>query len=290
MKLLQGNVIASQIVSSLQKEISQFSFRKPGLAFIRVGDNPASKVYISLKKKRCQEVGILSFDYELSEKTSSQELLDLIDQLNEDSSVDGILLQLPIPSHLDPLIFLEKISPAKDVDGFHPFNMGKLLLGHTDGLVACTPKGIHRLLIEYKIPIEGKHVVIVGRSNIVGKPLAALLVQKNRDCNATVTIAHSHTTNIKHTCQEADILIAAIGSPKFITKEMVKPGAIVVDVGMNKISFQGQSILVGDVDFDNIAPNASYITPVPGGVGPMTIAILLENTVAAYKRNHSLLK
>ncbi len=290
MKLLQGNVIASQIISSLQKEILLFPARKPGLAFIRVGNNPASKVYITLKKKRCQEVGILSFDYELSEKTSSQELLDLIDQLNKDSSVDGILLQLPIPPHLDPLIFLEKISPSKDVDGFHPFNMGKLLLGNTDGLIACTPKGVHRLLVEYKIPIEGKHVVIVGRSNIVGKPLAALLVQKHPNCNATVTIAHSHTSNIKTLCQEADILIAAIGSPKFITKEMIKTGAVVVDVGMNKISSQGQSSLIGDVDFENVAPITSYITPVPGGVGPMTIAILLENTLTAYKKNQAILK
>ena len=285
MKLLQGNIIASQIVASLQKEISLFSTRKPGLAFIRVGDNPASKVYISLKKKRCQEVGIVSFDHELPESTSSFELIDLIDKLNVDPKVDGILLQLPIPPHLDPLALLEKINPDKDVDGFHPFNMGQLLLGATDGLIACTPKGVHRLLLEYKIPIAGKHVVIVGRSNIVGKPLAALLMQKHKDCNATVTIAHSGTTHLESLCKEADILVAAIGSPRFITEKMVRPGTVVVDVGMNKISSQGKPLLVGDVDFDAVAPLCSYITPVPGGVGPMTIALLLENTVKAYKKS-----
>lgn len=284
MKLLQGNIIASQITTSLQKEIAQFSLRKPGLAFIRVGDNPASKVYINLKKKKCQEVGIRSFDYELSETTSFIELVELIDQLNEDSNIDGILLQLPIPPHLDALALLEKINPHKDVDGFHPFNMGKLLLGHVDGLIACTPKGIHRLLVEYNIPISGKHVVILGRSNIVGKPLAALLVQKHPDCNATVTLAHSHTTELDALCQQADILVAAIGSPKFIKKNMVKPGSVVIDVGMNKIVSKENYSLVGDVDFDAVAPLCSFITPVPGGIGPMTIATLLENTVEAYKR------
>jgi methylenetetrahydrofolate dehydrogenase (NADP+)/methenyltetrahydrofolate cyclohydrolase len=272
MKLLQGNIIASQILDTLQKEISGFSERKPGLAFIRVGDNPASKVYITLKKKKCAEVGILSFDHELPENTTTLELTTLIDNLNQDPKVDGILLQLP----------------TKDVDGFHPFNMGKLLLGNVDGLIACTPKGIHRLLVEYKIPIEGKHVVIVGRSNIVGKPLAALLMQKHPNCNATVTVVHSHTNNLESLCQKADILIAAMGKPKFVTEKMVKPGAVVVDVGINKVTAEEKSFLVGDVDFEKVAPLCSYITPVPGGVGPMTIALLLENTVKAYRKNLSL--
>ncbi|MBS0627422.1 MAG: bifunctional methylenetetrahydrofolate dehydrogenase/methenyltetrahydrofolate cyclohydrolase FolD [Verrucomicrobia bacterium] len=285
MKLLQGNIIASQILDTLQKEISGFSGRKPGLAFIRVGENPASKVYIALKKKKCAEVGILSFDHELPDNTTDLELTSLINNLNQDPKIDGVLLQLPIPSHLDSLAMIEKISPLKDVDGFHPFNMGRLLLGNVDGLIACTPKGIHRLLVEYKIPIEGKHVVIVGRSNIVGKPLAALLMQKHPHCNATITVVHSHTNNLESLCQKADILIAAMGKPKFITEKMVKPGAVVIDVGINKVTTEEKSSLVGDVDFEKVAPLCSYITPVPGGVGPMTIALLLENTVKAYRCN-----
>lgn len=285
MRLLEGSVIASQILCSLKEKISSLPSRKPGLAFIRVGENPASKVYISLKKKKCKEVGILSFDHELPENTTSAQLLSLIDTLNKDPKVDGILLQLPIPSHLDSLAMIEKISPSKDVDGFHPLNMGKLLLGNLSGLVACTPKGVHRLLLEYKIPLKGKHVVIVGRSNIVGKPLAALLMQKHPDSNATVTVVHSLTENLEAICKTADILIAAIGIPKFITKKMVKQGAVIIDVGINKISYQGKDLLVGDVDFEEVAPLCSYITPVPGGVGPMTIALLLENTLQAYLSN-----
>lgn len=286
MKLLLGKPIAAKIENSLKQKILAFEKRKPGLAFIRVGDNPASKVYISLKKKKCHEVGILSFDHELPEKTSFDELVSLIERLNTDFNVDGILLQLPLPPHLDLLPILAKIDPNKDVDGFHPMNMGKLLLGDTHGLIACTPKGIHRLLLEYQIPLSGKHVVIVGRSNIVGKPLAALLMQKDPSCNATVTIVHSQSLNIKSICKEADILIAAIGSPKFINSSMVKPGSVVIDVGINKIASNGTFHLVGDVDFDEVAPLCSHITPVPGGIGPMTIALLLENTVRAYELSH----
>ncbi len=285
MKLLEGTLVAARILRSLKEEVEKFTERKPGLAFIRVGDNPASKVYISLKQKKCREVGILSFDKELPSQTSLQELFAVIDELNEDPSVDGILLQLPLPPHLDPLIVLERINPLKDVDGFHPVNMGKLLLGHTDGLIACTPKGVMRLLSDYKISVEGKHVVIVGRSNIVGKPLAALLMQNRQGCNATVSVVHSHTIHKEAICREADILIAALGKPEFITENMVKKNAVVVDVGINKVILGNQTSLVGDVDFKTVAPLCSYITPVPGGVGPMTVALLLENTIIAYKRS-----
>jgi methylenetetrahydrofolate dehydrogenase (NADP+)/methenyltetrahydrofolate cyclohydrolase len=235
-----------------------------------------------MKKKKCSEVGIQSFDYELPSHTSADALIELIDRLNTLEEVDGILLQLPLPEHLNPSLFLERIHPEKDVDGFHPQNMGKLLLGELDGLIPCTPKGVHRLLLSYQVPIAGKHVVIVGRSNIVGKPLAALLMQKHPTCNATVTVVHSHSNHLEHICKQADILIAALGSAHFITPSMVKPGAAVVDVGINKIG----STLVGDVDFAKVAPLCSYITPVPGGVGPMTIALLLENTFHIHQKKY----
>lgn len=211
---------------------------------------------------------------------SEKELLKEIHALNQNSAIDGILVQLPLPSHLNTSAVLNSIDPAKDVDGFHPLNMGKLLLGERDGFVPCTPLGIHVMLTQAKIPIEGKRVVIVGRSHIVGKPLAALLMQKAPHCNATVTIAHQFTENLPEVCQQADILIVAIGKPHFITASMVKPGTVVIDVGINR----SPSGLIGDVDFDKIAPIASAITPVPGGVGPMTIAMLLSNTLLSYQR------
>lgn len=281
MILLDGKKAASTLEQSLKEKIAAIGDRKPGLAFIRVGNNPASKVYIGMKKKKCAEVGIHSVDHELPENTSASALLDLIDRLNASATIDGILLQLPLPAHLSPSMFLERIDPRKDVDGFHPYNMGRLLMGHLDGLIACTPKGIHHLLQAYQIPIAGKHVVIVGRSNIVGKPLAALLLQKDPSCNATVTVAHSQSENLTHVCKEADILIAAVGIPNFIQSSMIKTGATVIDVGINKVG----ATLVGDVDFPSVAPLCSHITPVPGGVGPMTIALLMENTFLAYTRN-----
>lgn len=280
MILLDGKKVASKIEQELKEKILKISGRKPGLAFIRVGENPASKVYIGMKKKKCAEVGIHSFDYELAQNTSPTALLDLIDTLNGSSEVDGILLQLPLPAHLDPSLFLERIDPKKDVDGFHPHNIGKLLLGDLKGLIPCTPKGIHHLLQAYQIPIAGKHVVIVGRSNIVGKPLAALLMQKDPTCNATVTVAHSQSQNLAKICKEADILVAALGMPSFIQSSMVKPGTAIIDVGINKVG----NTLIGDVDFPSVAPLCSHITPVPGGVGPMTIALLLENTFLAHAR------
>lgn len=287
MQLIQGQLIARKVEEEIKQEIESLTGRKPGLAFIRVGENAASKVYIQMKKRKCSEVGILSFDQELPENTSQEELIKKVHLLNKDPKIDGILIQLPLPSHLNTLFILEQITPSKDVDGFHPVNMGKLLLGDPDGFIPCTPKGIHRLLIDSGISIAGKHVVIVGRSNIVGKPLAALLMQKDPFCNATVTVAHSSSNNLPALCREADILIAAIGQPKFIKKEMVKPGVCVIDVGINKILEPGESksSLVGDVDFEEVAPLCSYITPVPGGVGPMTIAYLLANTLKGFKKN-----
>ncbi len=284
MKLIDGTATAKKIEDRIKDKISNIKGRKPGLTFIRVGENPGAKVYINLKKKKCAEVGILSFDKELQENTTQEELLHLIQKLNKDPSVDGILLQLPLPLHLNPLPFLEEIDPSKDVDGFHPYNIGRLLLGEKGGPVPCTPKGIHSLLLEYSIEVSGKRVVIVGRSNIVGKPLAALLMQKDPTCNATITVAHGGTNNLEALCQEADILICALGKPRFITDKHVKKGAVVIDVGINKVEENEKSILVGDVDFAKVAPLCSYITPVPKGVGPMTIAELLSNTLDAYMK------
>jgi methylenetetrahydrofolate dehydrogenase (NADP+)/methenyltetrahydrofolate cyclohydrolase len=280
MKLIDGIKIARKIEESLAHEIKALTGRKPGLAFVRIGEDPASKVYIGIKKKKCHEVGILSFDKELPSNASAEEVIATLQGLNNDPSVDGILMQLPLPPHLSAFSLIEHIAPGKDVDGFHPVNMGKLLLGEPGGFIPCTPQGIHSLLIHSNIEIAGKHVVIVGRSNIVGKPLAALLMQKDPLCNATVTIAHSKSQNLTSLCKEADILVAAIGQPKFITEKMVRKGAAIIDVGISK---QGGT-LVGDVDFEHVAPLSSLITPVPGGVGPMTVALLLHNTLKAYKR------
>ena len=278
--IIDGKAIAKTIEDNLKQAIAHIKGRKPALAFIRVGEDPASKAYIRMKKKKCGEIGILSIDKELPEKTTEDQLLEEIDTLNADSAVDGILVQLPLPKHINTHYILEAIHPEKDVDGFHPLNVGKLLLGEKSGFFPCTPYGIQVLLDHAKIDTTGKHVVIVGRSNIVGKPLAALLMQKEKGANATVTVAHSATKNLKGLCQSADILIAAMGSPHFIKADMVKEGAVVIDVGINRSSDK----LVGDVDFDAVAPKCSHISPVPGGVGPMTIAMLLSNTLLSYQR------
>lgn len=283
MKLLEGKKVAEKLEKIIAQEVSSLEGKKPGLAFIRVGENPASMLYIKRKKERCEAVGINSFCVELEESVSKEALLQEITTLNKDPKVDGILLQLPLPSHLSPLPFLQAIDPKKDVDGFHPVNMGKLLTGDSSGFVPCTPKGIHTLLQEYGIALSGKRVVIVGRSNIVGKPLAALLCQKDPSCNATVTLAHGATENLPSICKEADILIAALGKPGFITKEFVKKGATVIDVGINKVETNDRCEIVGDVDFEGVSPLCSHITPVPGGIGPMTIASLLANTLKARK-------
>ena len=285
MNLIDGISIAQQIRDRIAGAIAHLAHRKPGLAFILVGSNPASESYIRMKKKACGEVGILSFDCELPAAVSEEQLLKEINRLSKDPRVDGILVQLPLPAHINTMHILAAVDPHKDVDGFHPLNMGKTLLGEDDGFLPCTPHGIQVLLTESQIPLLGKHVVIVGRSNIVGKPLAAILMQKAPHCNATVTVAHSLSENLPALCRSADILIAAMGKPRFIKKEMVREGAVVVDVGINRIAGpQGKAQIVGDVDFDEVASRCSRITPVPGGVGPMTIALLLSNTLLSYQR------
>ena len=278
MKLIDGKKIAAEILNDLVAKVALFP-RKIGLAVLMVGDNPASDAYVRMKKKACAQLGIDSLTERFDAAISTDALLQRIDSLNRASEIDGILVQLPLPNHFNPQEITRAIDPAKDVDGFHPQNIGKLLLGEEGGFIPCTPHGIQLLLERSKIEVGGKHVVIVGRSNIVGKPLAALLVQKRKGCNATVTIAHSQSEHLSDITRSADILIAAIGQPLFITHKMVKPLAVVVDVGINRVQNEDGSVkLVGDVDFPSVAPVASWITPVPGGVGPMTIALLMQNT------------
>ncbi|HLB53229.1 MAG TPA: bifunctional methylenetetrahydrofolate dehydrogenase/methenyltetrahydrofolate cyclohydrolase FolD [Chlamydiales bacterium] len=279
--IIDGKKIAAEVIDEIKKEIDKSFFkRKPHLAFLLVGNHPASLSYIRAKKKACAQTGIEVSFFEYPADVKENDLLKEIARLNAERSVDGILVQLPLPSHIDEKKVMFSIDPEKDVDGFHPLNMGKLLQGVEGGFVPCTPLGIQELLKRSGITISGKHVVIIGRSNIVGKPLAALLMQKKEGANATVTIAHSHSKNLPLIAQSADILVAAIGKAHFVTKEMVKPGAVVIDVGINRIKEK----IVGDVDFEAVSPIASYITPVPGGVGPMTIAMLLKNTYVSYQR------
>lgn len=279
--IIDGQKIAEKIREEIQEKICKLEDRKPCLAFLLVGDNPASKIYVRMKQKHCREVGILSIDKTLPEKSSEEDVLQLIHTWNLDPTIDGILVQLPLPKQINTDTVLAAINQAKDVDGFHPMNLGKLLSGRRDGFIPCTPLGIQVLLEKSQIPVEGKHVVIVGRSTIVGKPLACLLMQKAKGCNATVTLAHSLTPNLELLCQRADILIVAIGKPLFITEKMVRKGLVVIDVGINKTK---EGKIVGDVDFDLVEPLSSFITPVPGGVGPMTIAMLLSNTLLSYQR------
>jgi len=278
--LLEGSKVGNAILKELKGRTAFFT-SPPGLAFILVGSHPASQIYVQIKKQKAREVGVVSQDYYFSENVSQEELLLCIEQLNRDPRVHGILLQQPLPGHLSLRSLLEAITPAKDVDGFHPLNMGRLLMGDEGGFIPCTPLGIHQLLISYEIPLKGKHVVIVGRSNIVGKPLAALLVQKKDSANATVTLAHTATSDLQEITRSADILIVAIGKTRFIGPSMVKKGTVVVDVGIHR---QGSHI-VGDVDFEQVAPLASHITPVPGGVGPMTVTMLLSNTLLSFERS-----
>ena len=277
MKLIDGKQVASNLLKEIQEEVLTLP-TKPLIAFILVGNHPASITYVRAKKKACLLTGIDSKVIELPNSTSEGELLDLIDALNQDSQVTGILVQLPLPSSIDESKITNAIQPTKDIDGFHPLNLGKTLIGDDSAILPCTPQGIHVLLEKYQIPVEGKHVVIVGRSNIVGKPLAAILMQKKKNCNATVTICHSRSKNLSEITKSADILVAAIGSAHFINKEMIKANAVVVDVGINRVNGK----IVGDVHFEEVAPLCSYITPVPGGVGPMTIAMLLKNTLKCY--------
>lgn len=286
--IINGREIAAKIEAQIKGAVKAIKHRSPGLAFVLVGENPASKSYIKMKRQKCKEAGILSIDREFSENVTEAQLLNEIIQLNENPEIDGILVQLPLPSHINTFKVLESIDPLKDVDGFHPINAGKLLLGEQDGFFPCTPLGIIVLMAQVGIETEGKHIVVLGRSNIVGKPLAALLLQKRPHANATVTIAHSQTQHLEEICNQADILIAAIGKPKFVTVEMIKEGSVVIDVGINRIidPILGPQI-VGDVDFAHVSQKCMHISPVPGGVGPMTIAMLLSNTLLSYQRRFS---
>lgn len=274
---IDGKLISKQIKDELKEEVAALNAegKTCALAVIQVGNDPASSVYVGNKKKACAYIGIESIAYELPEETTEEELLGVIDKLNRDPKVHGILCQLPLPSHINEEHVIQAISPKKDVDGFHPQNVGALVVGQK-GFVSCTPAGIIQLLKRSNIEIAGKHCVVIGRSNIVGKPMALLMLREN----ATVTICHSRTQNLKEICREADILIVAIGKPKFIGADYVKDGAVVIDVGIHR---NEENKLCGDVDFDEVEPKASYITPVPGGVGPMTIAMLMHNCVEASK-------
>ncbi len=291
--ILDGNQVKADLLSQLELKIATLTQkygRPPGLAVILVGADPASQAYVGMKQKACEKIGIRSFESFLPASTDEASLISVIEGFNQNPAVDGILLQLPLPKGLDADKLLALIAPQKDVDGFHPVNVGKLLLG-LPTFKSCTPYGVCQLLAHYKIPTEGKHVVIVGRSNIVGKPLAAMLVQKDNPGNATVTICHSKSENLERLTQQADILIAAIGVPYFIKNHMVKPGAVVIDVGINRVddlsSDKGYK-LVGDVDYERVSLKTSAITPVPGGVGPLTIAMLMTNTVQSFERSFSL--
>jgi len=277
--LIDGRAVSAQILSELSARVSALKARgiQPGLAFVRVGEDPASKVYVGRKEKACAELGMFSETHVLPEKASEAELLALIGKLNSDTRVHGILVQAPLPKQIREAVVYSTVSPQKDVDGFHPVNVGKLMLGDSTGFQPCTPAGIRELLIRSGTKTDGAEVVVLGRGNIVGKPMAAMLCQKAKGANATVTICHSGTRDIKAHCRRADILIAAIGSAEFVKADMVKPGAVVIDVGVNRV----EGKLVGDVDFKNVQPIAGKITPNPGGVGPMTIAMLMSNTVRA---------
>ena len=276
--LIDGKEESTYIKNSVKSKVD--ALRSNGkeitLAVIIVGNDPASRVYVNNKKKACEYVGFRSLEYALDEQTSEQELLELIDRLNKDKSVNGILCQLPVPEHIDEEKVIDRISPEKDVDGFSKINVGKLWVGDYD-LAACTPMGVMELLKYYNIDVNGKNCVIIGRSNIVGKPMAALLLEKN----GTVTICHSRTKNLSEITSQADILVAAVGRAGFVTADMVKEGAVVIDVGINR---NAEGKLCGDVDFDGVKDKTSYITPVPGGCGPMTIAMLMKNTLVAAEK------
>ncbi|MGN0555430.1 MAG: bifunctional methylenetetrahydrofolate dehydrogenase/methenyltetrahydrofolate cyclohydrolase FolD [Candidatus Fimenecus sp.] len=276
--ILDGKAVSAAVKQEVKTQVEALKQKgiSVGLAVIIVGDNPASRTYVNNKKKACAEAGIVSEEYALPESTTQAELLDLIDTLNKKDSIHGILCQLPLPKHLDEKAVIAAINPEKDVDAFHAVNVGHIMIGDYSFL-PCTPAGIMEMLKYYNIPVAGKECVVIGRSNIVGKPMAMLLLQQN----GTVTVCHSKTVHLAAVTARADILVAAVGIPKFVTADMVKDGAVVIDVGMDR---DENGKLCGDVDFDAVAPKASYITPVPGGVGPMTIATLLKNTVTAARQ------
>jgi methylenetetrahydrofolate dehydrogenase (NADP+)/methenyltetrahydrofolate cyclohydrolase len=284
--LIDGRAIADQLHAETAQRVAALKARgvQPGLAFVRVGEDPASKVYVGMKERTSQRLGIFSETHVLAESTSETALLALLGQLNRDPRIHGILVQAPLPPPIRASRIYASVAPEKDVDGFHPVNVGKLMLGDPDGFKPCTPAGIQELLVRSGVHPEGADVVILGRGDIVGKPMAAILLQKARHANATVTICHSRTRDLPAHCRRADIIIAAMGVAEFLKADMVKPGAVVIDVGVNRIpdpAAKGGSRLVGDVDFARVQPIAGQITPSPGGVGPMTIALLMQNTVRA---------
>lgn len=287
--LIDGRAIAADIHQETLVRVSTLKHRgvQPGLAFIRVGEDPASQVYVGMKEKKALELGILSHTTVLPEKTTQAELLALIARLNADPQCHGILVQAPLPRHMDSAVIYSAVLPGKDVDGFHPVNVGRLMLGDAGGFLPCTPAGVHELLVRSRVPLQGAEVVVLGRGNIVGKPMASILIQKSPRANCTVTLCHSATRDIAAHCRRADILIAAMGVPEFLRADMVRDGAVVIDVGVNRISDPSRPTgtrLVGDVAFAEVQPKCLWITPNPGGVGPMTIAMLLANTVTAAER------
>ncbi|MBQ8203586.1 MAG: bifunctional methylenetetrahydrofolate dehydrogenase/methenyltetrahydrofolate cyclohydrolase FolD [Clostridia bacterium] len=277
--IIDGKVVSAYIKDNVAKEVSALKEKgiETCLAVILVGSDPASQIYVANKKKACEALGIVSKEFVLPETTTEEELLSLIEKLNNDKSVNGILCQLPLPRGLDERVVINAISPLKDVDAFHPSNVGKIMIGDYD-FAPCTPAGIMEMLDYYNISVEGKNCVVIGRSNIVGKPMSLLLLHKN----GTVTTCHSRTKELKEVCSKADILVAAVGKANFVTADMVKEGAVVIDVGMNR----SEGKLCGDVDFQAVKDKASFITPVPGGVGPMTIAVLMKNTLTAAKKQN----
>lgn len=281
MKLIDGKIISAAVKERVKSGVAELNAKgiTVGLAVIIVGEDPASKIYVANKKKACETLGIISEEYALPAETTEAELLELVDRLNNDKKINGILCQLPLPRHLDEKLIINSILPEKDVDAFHPHNVGRIMIGDYD-FVPCTPAGIMEMLAYEGIDPAGKACVVIGRSNIVGKPMAMLLLHKN----GTVTVCHSKTENLKEICRGADILVAAVGRAKFVTADMVKDGAVVIDVGMNRVDGK----LYGDVDFDAVKDKVSAITPVPGGVGPMTIAMLMQNTLTAAKRQNNI--
>jgi methylenetetrahydrofolate dehydrogenase (NADP+)/methenyltetrahydrofolate cyclohydrolase len=288
-RLIDGTALAKKVRAEVAAEAAALVQRgvTPGLAVVLVGNDAASAVYVGAKEKASREAGMSGETIRLPAATTQDELLAVVDRLNEDTRVHGILVQMPLPKHIDPDAVINRIRPDKDVDGFHPVNVGKLLIGHGDGFAPCTPAGVQRMLAEYGVETRGADCVVVGRSTIVGKPMAALMLQAGPTADATVTVCHSRTRDLAAHTRRADVLIVAAGRPRMVTADMVKPGAVVIDVGMNRIADSGTKSgtrLVGDVDFDGVRAVASLITPVPGGVGPMTIAMLLRNTVRAAAR------
>jgi len=291
-KIIDGKQIAEEIRAELKTEVAQLKKQNivPGLGVILVGEDPASQSYVTAKERACENIGIYSDDNRLPAETSQEELLALVEKMNADPKINGILVQLPLPKHIDESAILLAIDPSKDVDGFHPMNVGKMMIGE-ETFLPCTPHGIVQLLLRSGIETEGAHVVVVGRSNIVGKPIANMLLQKKKGANATVTLCHTRTKDLASFTRQADIIIAASGWPNTITPDMVKKGVVIIDVGVNRIDDASKKRgyrLVGDVDFEGVKEKASFITPVPGGVGPMTITMLLYNTVLSAKRINNL--